>query len=128
MSVNKRICKSCSKAFPLERFPSAGIKKGKFYRRRVCSTCYHRSKRHRRHFNRDWITEYKAGLSCSVCGYSKKTHPSFKVRALQFHHVNDNKLSAVSNLVHRGFGKKTIMKEIKKCQVLCARCHAELHG
>ncbi len=127
MSVNKRKCKKCSASFPPTSFPSAGIKKGKKYYRHICKKCYQHGKTHYREVNRVWSAQYKSKLKCVKCGYSKETHPSFSVRALQFHHPNDDKLAEVSNLIHRGFSQKTIMKEINKCIVLCARCHAELH-
>ena len=127
MSVNRRICKSCGKDKPSSSFPSAGIKKGKKYLRRVCQPCYQSTKKHRRHYNRDWIQQYKSTLKCESCGYSKETHSNFTTQALEFHHHNNNKEFAVSDMVHRGFAIDKIKKEIKKCRVLCARCHKEAH-
>ena len=127
MSVNKRECRVCGKVDDLTSFPSAGIKKGVKYYRRKCQKCYQKGKVHRRVINRKWMSEYKETLSCSKCGYSKKTHPSFKVQALQFHHTHNNKDYEVSNMVHRGFAKDTINKEVDKCIVLCSRCHTEMH-
>lgn len=128
MSVNRRICKSCGKDKPSSMFPSAGIKKGKKYLRRVCQPCYQKSKNQRRYFNRDWILEYKEQLSCEKCGYSKKTHSNFSTHALDFHHHNNDKEYAVSDMIHRGFSVDKIKKEISKCMVLCSRCHQELHS
>lgn len=85
------------------------------------------TKKHRRYFNRDWVADYKSKLSCKKCGYSKETHPSFKVQALQFHHHENNKSFEISNGVQRGMSIEKIKKEINKCEVLCSRCHAESH-
>ena len=80
-----------------------------------------------KHKIRSWFQDYKQGLECSKCGYSNNTHESFNVKALEFHHTDDNKEFAVSEGVCNGLSMKRIIKEIKKCQVLCARCHAEHH-
>jgi hypothetical protein len=127
MSVNKRECRGCGKVADLTSFPSAGIKNNLKYYRRKCQQCYGKNKVHRRVVLRKWMKEYKGHLSCTKCGYSKETHPSFKVQALQFHHTHDNKEHEISNMVHRGFAKETILKEIDKCVVLCSRCHTEAH-
>lgn len=127
MSVNKRECKVCGKVQPVTSFPQAGIKKNKKYYRHKCNSCYRDKKQHRRVFIRKWMNEYKENLSCVKCGYSKQTHPSFKLQALQFHHTHDNKEHEISNMVHRGFAKETILNEISKCEILCSRCHTESH-
>ena len=128
MSVNIRRCKTCHKTFPLERFPTAGVKKSKKYYRYVCKKCYQRRKNKRRSAQRKWFDQYKETLKCSKCGYSKETHKSFSVRALAFHHKNPKeKVDEVSNLIRRGFSKALVQKEINKCDVLCSRCHSEHH-
>ena len=111
MSVNKRECKDCGKVKPLGEFHTAGTKNGIKYFRHVCKPCYQARKAHRRHFNRDWMREYKSNLKCEKCGYSKSTHASFKIQALDFHHHNNDKEHAVSDMVHRGFAVKKIKKK-----------------
>lgn len=61
---------------------------------------------------------YKGGCCCK-CGYNKC------VRALQFHHVNRGEKEFSISGVSRGWG--TIKKELDKCVLLCANCHAEEH-
>jgi len=70
---------------------------------------------------RDWFRTYKSELFCMKCG---EDHPS----CLQFHHRDrEEKSFTISNAVLRGTGVKTLIKEIKKCDVLCVNCHAKLH-
>lgn len=87
---------------------------------------YHLSE-HRRKMLRDKETIYRkdlkelliqiAGGKCSSCGYSKC------IQALQFHHNGDEKKSNnISNL-----RRSAAIEEIKKCDLLCANCHAERH-
>ena len=69
----------------------------------------------------NWFRKYKSTLHCGDCGIS---HPA----VLQFHHRNKaEKKMAVSALVSRASSLKQITNEIKKCDVLCANCHAKLH-
>jgi hypothetical protein len=64
---------------------------------------------------------YKSTLHCADCGIS---HPA----VLQFHHRNKaEKKMAVSALVSRASSLKQITNEIKKCDMLCANCHAKRH-
>lgn len=63
------------------------------------------------------IQNYKQARGCSNCGY--KEYP----QALQFDHLRDKKAN-VSDLIRSDYSLETIMKEIEKCQILCANCHA----
>ena len=62
----------------------------------------------------------KLGGKCSRCGYSKSFY------ALDFHHTEGNKEESLSKLI-RNQSKQKALKEIKKCILLCANCHRELH-
>ena len=66
----------------------------------------------------EFIQSYKLARGCARCGYQE--HP----KALQFDHMEGNKKSNVSDLIRSDYGLVTIMNEIKKCQILCANCHA----
>lgn len=91
--------------------------------RRYCDSC-------RRQRNIDRTTQYRRDLkkraiehlggSCVRCGYNKSTH------ALEFHHRDslekDFTISAYANLSWR-----RVVKEIDKCDLLCANCHREVH-
>ena len=69
-----------------------------------------------------FLVEYKGG-KCERCGYNKCEG------ALQFHHLNPNEKDF--NISHinlsRQFDKEKILKEVDKCILLCANCHAEEH-
>ncbi len=66
---------------------------------------------------RSAIAEYKLERGCALCGF--KGHPD----ALQFDHLPDaDKAGNVSGMTNHGREKLTA--EMKKCQILCANCHA----
>jgi hypothetical protein len=68
-----------------------------------------------------WYAELKSKLVCT-CG---QDHPA----CLQFHHLDrTSKELSLAVAIHRGFGRARIMREIAKCIVLCANCHAKLHA
>jgi len=55
---------------------------------------------------------------CKDCGYKESPY------ALQFDHIEDNKKASVSNLIRSDYAWETIKKEMDKCEVVCANCHA----
>jgi len=63
------------------------------------------------------------GSSCQICGYAKN------YAALEFHHTNPKEKSFqldLRSLSNRRW--ELILEELKKCQLLCSNCHAELHN
>tara|TARA_R100001463_G_scaffold105971_1_gene160571 strand:- start:56 stop:445 length:390 start_codon:yes stop_codon:yes gene_type:complete len=100
---------------------------GEEYLSRICKKCKYSYRVNRRKERKTWMDKIKLELECTKCGYSKKTHPSFTTKALEFHHAQNNKLFAIGDAVHKGYAKEKIMKEMKKCVVLCTRCHTEIH-
>lgn len=63
------------------------------------------------------------GGKCSICGYNKN------YAALHFHHKNPKE--KLFSLDSRMMGAKPLIeleKEVSKCQLLCANCHAEHHN
>lgn len=67
---------------------------------------------------RDWIVDYKLSRGCSVCGYNKCAS------ALEFHHNGDKEFN-IGN--HMKLSLENIKIEVKKCIIICANCHRELH-
>ncbi len=66
---------------------------------------------------REWLDTLKTDTPCIDCGNTY--HP----RAMQWHHLNgEDKLFGVSQMT--GKRKETILKEIEKCILICANCHA----
>lgn len=58
---------------------------------------------------------YKLVSGCVDCGYNLHDE------ALDFDHVRGTKLREVSRMLH--FSWTRIMKEVAKCEVVCANCH-----
>jgi hypothetical protein len=70
---------------------------------------------------REFFKQLKMGKSCSRCGYSDW-------RCLDFHHKDGTeKDDNIAKMILRNLGKERILKEIEKCEVLCANCHRILH-
>lgn len=79
-----------------------------------------RKKKHRDTL-RQFIQNYKLQRGCALCGYNKCAG------ALEFHHEGDNKEFCISSAIRNARSKVNIRKEMKKCIILCANCHRELH-
>jgi hypothetical protein len=86
---------------------------------------FERRKRNREKYMQDlraWFAELKSELACERCG---ENHPA----CLGFHHADPSaKETTVAEAVKRGFGRKRLLAEIAKCEVLCANCHAKHHA
>lgn len=68
----------------------------------------------------EWFNNLKDGLECEICGENRYW-------VLEFHHKDpSNKESEVASLVRKS-NRDKILKEIKKCLVLCSNCHKDLH-
>ena len=68
------------------------------------------------------LVKYKGG-KCSICGYNKS------LNALHFHHLDSSmKDFEVADAYSNGqFDMEKMRKEVDKCILVCANCHAELH-
>ncbi len=94
------------------------------------SVAYHCSEKIRQSFReyrnknrRKSVRDLKvaAGGKCIVCGYDKC------FRNLSFHHKDPTtKVGLVSTMAYEN-GKAAATEEAKKCVLLCANCHGELH-
>src|SRR6266852_5679529 len=86
----------------------------------------HRAKRLARMYERkaaiyEYVQNIKSQLCCVDCG---QQHPA----TLHFHHLNsEDKVFNISDAARRGISLDRIKKEINKCMVLCANCHAIRH-
>jgi hypothetical protein len=85
-------------------------------RRRRCGSCNTKIRRYR--------TKAAAirvlGGCCVDCGWSG--HQA----GFQFHHVADDKDFTIGDVANRSW--KVILRELKKCVLLCAICHAVRHS
>ena len=70
---------------------------------------------------RVFYNQLKATLECAQCG---ENHPA----TLQFHHRDPRKKEFnLAKAVSDGYSIERINKEVAKCTVLCANCHAKEH-
>ncbi len=61
------------------------------------------------------------GGSCGSCGYNKCS------AALDLHHKG-NKEYLISYMIKKHMAWQKILKEAKKCRLLCKNCHTEFHS
>ncbi len=100
--------------------------KNKNYRKKVDKFYYENNKKKiydskvRRLKNRKINLINILGGKCSKCGYHKC------VAALEFHHNGGNKEGNIAHII-KNFSQGKALKEIKKCILLCANCHREIH-
>jgi len=66
----------------------------------------------------DFLKRYKLFCGCSVCGF--KEHYA----ALQFNHTDPSKKKFTISKGYKSAGIKKLKEEMRKCEVLCANCHA----
>lgn len=99
---NKKQCPQCGRKF-------------KWNKNNVCSTCRTFQRRNKQ---RAKAIEY-CGAKCKNCGHKDSD-------VLTFHHKNPKtkKFTLCSNWQKSW---STLLKEIKKCELLCANCHMKLH-
>ena len=74
----------------------------------------------RRYFTEKTKAIKLLGGKCQICGYNKS------LAALHFHHI-DKKKEKIGRLFW-GAKKEKVMSELKKCILVCANCHAEIHS
>lgn len=125
-------CSKCKRELDESEFYKNRSKKDGL--QNMCKRCSHR--RRTRHYKenrekensrrrerarelREWFVEHKKGLSCSRC-------PEDRWYVLEFHHRH-SKDKEVSVMVADSYSRERILKEIEKCDVLCANCHKEVH-
>jgi hypothetical protein len=71
----------------------------------------------RRETTRDWVRDYRKNKGCKDCGTDD-------FRVLEFDHLPEHeKEFNVADGVAIGYGKEKILKEMEKCEVVCANCH-----
>ncbi len=78
-----------------------------------------RQAKRREDFNK-WYKELKSDLKCNKCGFS---HPA----ALDFHHKNSSEKEFNLGNIRLSVSKEKFLKELEKCEVLCANCHRIHH-
>lgn len=88
-------------------------------KRKYCCEKCRNAQRYKKSY--EYINSLKS-RGCVKCGYDKY------MGALHFHHKGKDKLFKISTLVSKKYSQVKIDCELKKCKLLCANCHAELHS
>lgn len=71
--------------------------------------------------NRHWVREYKEHNPCVSCG---EGNPAL----LTFHHRREkDKIDTIAHMVTTR-SLRTLVAEVRKCDVMCEQCHSELHN
>jgi hypothetical protein len=81
---------------------------------------YIRKARKRRKENWRKIVEYKDNIPCADC---KIRHPWY---VNEFDHLPGTKVDRkheIASLLQRGWSWNNVLKEISKCELVCANCH-----
>jgi len=89
----------------------------KCHKRTICGECTARATR--RGIKSALV--FLKGGKCEQCGYDKS------IAALDFHHTNPNGKEIALNQANAQKHFLTYVEEIKKCELLCTRCHRERH-
>jgi hypothetical protein len=105
----KRECSECKREYKWERSKGHSLSK--------CNSCMSRS----RHVQRKLKCIRFMGGRCMGCGYDKCP------AAMAFHHIDPTTKS-----FHIGGSECRswieVVRELKKCVLLCVRCHIEVHA
>lgn len=63
--------------------------------------------------------DWKGTLSCTRCGEND-------ISCIEFHHVDE--VQKEGNIIHMvPKGIKSVLRELKKCIVVCSNCHSKIH-
>jgi hypothetical protein len=109
-----RVCKCCNQTKEIKDFRVANKGRQNYYRW-MCFSCERVVLDNKKNEYKEEYLNYKKTLSCNRCGIDD-------YRVLQFHHKNTDKEYNISSKI--GQRKlSSLMKEISKCEVLCANCH-----
>lgn len=112
--VNKTIIRDKSKREKV--CPTCNRKVVELGRSKECNNCRNTKLRKQ---TKKLCIEY-LGHKCKICGYNKC------LDAMEFHHRDPTKKSF--NLSNKLYYKlENLKKELDKCDLLCCRCHSEIH-
>jgi len=111
-----KYCTKCKKELPLSNFS----KKTETRINSWCKKCLYILQSQRDHKRKELAVKYKGG-KCKKCGYNKY------MGALEFHH-KDPLIKDANFQKLRKRKWEEYRAELDKCELLCANCHAEVHG
>lgn len=105
---SNRTCAKCGRKYLYAR--------NKGHRLLVCNSC---ARTKRRLAIKKKLIQMKGG-KCERCGYKKS------IAALQFHHRDRAKKEFWLGGLNRSW--KATLREMRKCDLICANCHFEIHS
>lgn len=116
--VNGKFCPQCQEIKPLSDFHSRS-RGGRKEPHSYCKSCLYAYQHHR------WIERKRSvvnllGGCCRVCGYNRC------LSALELHHREPSEKDASWERVQK-WSWPRVIREVEKCDLLCCRCHRELH-
>ncbi|GAA0204973.1 homing endonuclease associated repeat-containing protein [Halobaculum roseum] len=68
-----------------------------------------------------WTYAYQREVGCRECDLPDPVR-------LQFHHTDDDKTATVADLIGASASTNDVLREVKKCEVLCVNCHRKEHS
>lgn len=127
----KKICSGCKQSKSLNAFAKKAA--SRYGRQARCRECH--SKYTRKHYqeNKEFYknkakrndAKYIARAQKIIDSYRRKPCTDCKLTyplcVMEFDHVSDDKLYNVSDM--KVYSIKTLMREIAKCEIVCANCH-----
>lgn len=111
-----RICSKCKSKKPESEFH----KKNKFHFHSHCKVCVYNLQKTRWKIRKIQAVDLFGG-KCSICGYDKN------IAALHFHHLDPSDKELDWNRL-RLVSWSNVIKELKKCILVCSNCHSEIHN
>ena len=112
--------KECSKCKNIKNINEFHFKKSEGRYQSWCKCCIYEKQKLRWKDLKRRSVELMGGC-CSICGYKKN------LASLHFHHIDPLKKDVSWNKL-RLRKWSSIVKELKKCMLICANCHGELHS
>lgn len=101
-------CRICQREYQREHYK----KKSKYYQKRAAI---------RQKYLYDFVNRIKKLKRCENCGEDRWW-------VLDFHHRKGyDKINSIGQMCSDGGSLHKIKEEIRKCEVLCANCHRDLH-
>lgn len=130
-----KVCIECKCNKPLGEFRWKNKSKG--WRKSECKECSKKRDKkyytpHRKHLlkcakkkrvtlKQEWHNDLKKTMGCNRCG-------DLRWYLLEFHHSDPTtKEYAISDMFRMDFSTQRMLKEMNKCELLCANCHREHH-
>ena len=112
------LCSKCGEEDPNKFYKSGETRR----KRNLCKECTKLCMREKRRFIKTAAVKYLGG-ECIVCGYSKR------VSAMDFHHRDSQeKEDSLAAMIAKHPPWDVLQKELDKCDLMCCRCHRELHN